>query len=196
MCINTSKVCLVKSNFGGLRTPVDRTIFFFSFFKGLHVLGFFDQSYDFSRKSLSKYLMDTIEFSYFIFHLYAKVGHSIRWNALHEDAYKFFLLIDQPPGNNCVLFIELFTNRHVSAIKKNNYSIFIPIVAIWSWGLRNNYFIDGHIEFPYCRLFFDKSNKRSIKLETAVKWSKSNLNMMNIYEESTINSLTENAKIF
>ena len=36
-------------------------------------------------------------------------------------------------------------------------------------------------------LFFDKSNKRSIKLETAVTWSKSNLNMMNIYEESTIN---------
>jgi hypothetical protein len=47
--------------------------------------------------------------------------------------------------------------------------------------------IDGHIEFPYSRLFFDKSNKRSIKLETAVTWSKSNLNMMNIYEESTIN---------
>ena len=47
--------------------------------------------------------------------------------------------------------------------------------------------IDGHIEFPYYRLFFDKSNKRSIKLETAVPWSKSNLNMMNIYEESTLN---------
>jgi hypothetical protein len=47
--------------------------------------------------------------------------------------------------------------------------------------------IDGHIGFPYCRLFFDKSNERSIKLETAVTWSKSNLNMMNIYEESTIN---------
>ena len=36
MRINTSKVCLVKSSFGGLRTPVDRAIFFifFSFFKG------------------------------------------------------------------------------------------------------------------------------------------------------------------
>jgi hypothetical protein len=31
--------------------------------KGLHVLGFFDQSYDFSRKSLSKYLMDMIDFN-------------------------------------------------------------------------------------------------------------------------------------
>jgi len=32
--------------------------------------------------------------------------------------------------------------------------------------------IDGHIEFPYCMLLFDKSNNiydnRSIKLETAV----------------------------
>jgi hypothetical protein len=27
---------------------------------------------------------------------------------------------------------------------------------------------DGHIEFPYNRLFLDKSNKRSITLETAV----------------------------
>jgi hypothetical protein len=52
------------------------------------------------------------------------------------------------------------------------------------WILR---IIDGHIEFPYYMLFFDKSNKRSIKLETAVTWSKSNLNMMNIYEESTLN---------
>jgi hypothetical protein len=28
--------------------------------------------------------------------------------------------------------------------------------------------IDGHIELPYCMLFFDKSNKRSINLETTV----------------------------
>jgi hypothetical protein len=37
--------------------------------------------------------------------------------------HKFF--IDQHLGNNCVLFIELFTNRHVSAIKKNNQSVFL-----------------------------------------------------------------------
>jgi hypothetical protein len=60
MRLNTSKVCLVKSSFGGLPTPF---LFHFSFFKGLHVLGFFDQSYDFSRKSLSKYLMDMIDFN-------------------------------------------------------------------------------------------------------------------------------------
>ena len=61
--------------------------------------------------------------------------------------HKFFLYIDQHPGNNCVLFIELFTNRHVSAIKKNNYSIFIPIVAIWLWGLRNNYLFYNLLQF-------------------------------------------------
>jgi Holliday junction resolvase len=37
--------------------------------------------------------------------------------------HKFF--IDQHPGNNCVLFIELFTNRHMSAIKNNNQSVFV-----------------------------------------------------------------------
>jgi hypothetical protein len=30
----------------------------------------------------------------------------------------FFLYIDQHPGNNWFLFIELFTNRHMSAIKQ------------------------------------------------------------------------------
>jgi hypothetical protein len=47
--------------------------------------------------------------------------------------------------------------------------------------------IDGHIEIPYCMLLFDKSNKQSIKLQTVVTWIKSNLNIMNIYQESTIN---------
>ena len=37
--------------------------------------------------------------------------------------HKFF--IDQHPGNNCILFIELFTNGHTSAIKKNNQSVFL-----------------------------------------------------------------------
>jgi hypothetical protein len=43
------------------------------------------------------------------------------------------------------------------------------------------------LNFRTIGYFFDKSNKRSIKLKTAVTWSKSNLNMMNIYEESTLN---------
>jgi hypothetical protein len=35
----------------------------------------------------------------------------------------------------------------VSAIKKNNYSIFIPIVAIWLWGLRNSYLFYNLLQF-------------------------------------------------
>ena len=60
--------------------------------------------------------------------------------------------------------------------------------------------VDVHIEFPYCMLLFDKSNKQSTKLETAVMWSKSILNMMNIYEEMyhqfmDMNNTSENFKI-
>ena len=55
MRINTSKVRLVKCSFGGLRTPVDRTIFF--------LVSSLTKIYYISRKSLSKYLMDTIDFN-------------------------------------------------------------------------------------------------------------------------------------
>ena len=101
------------------------------------------------------------QFSYFIFHLYAKVGHSIRWNALQRKHISFlyiYIYIDQHPGNNCVLFIELFTNRQVSAIKKNNYSNFIPIVAIWLWGLRNNYLFYNLFQFLKFVLYWFPTN--------------------------------------
>jgi hypothetical protein len=81
MRINTSKVCLVKSSFGGLRTPF---LFYFSFFKGLHVLGFFDQSYDFSRKSLSKYLMDTIDFNKHDIDIFINLARIVRYGR-HRD---------------------------------------------------------------------------------------------------------------
>ena len=42
---------------------------------------------------------------------------AIQYVEMHcTRTHKFF--INLHPGNNCVLFIELFTNRHVSAIKK------------------------------------------------------------------------------
>ena len=56
------KVRLVKSSFGGLRNPVDRTILFLflvsskDVYTRPYVLGFFNQGYDFSRKSLFKIL--------------------------------------------------------------------------------------------------------------------------------------------
>ena len=42
----------------------------------------------------------------------------------------------------------------MSAIKKNNYSIFIPIVAIWLWGLRNNYLFDNLLQLLTFVLFW------------------------------------------
>ena len=73
-----------------------------------------------------------------------------------RGAYKFFLYIDQHPGNNCVLFIELFTNRQSDTCLqlKNNHSIFIPIVAIWLWGLRNNYLFNNLLQFLTCVLYW------------------------------------------
>jgi hypothetical protein len=39
--------------------------------------------------------------------------------SFHRNDNKYYIVyIDQHPGNNCVLFIGLFKNRHVSAIKK------------------------------------------------------------------------------
>jgi len=62
MRIHTSKVRLVKSSFGGLRSPFDGAIFIFyvssRIYKSLVSL---TKIYNFSRKSLSKYLMDTID---------------------------------------------------------------------------------------------------------------------------------------
>jgi hypothetical protein len=54
-------------------------LFYFSFFKGLHVLGFFDQSYDFSRKSLSKYLMDTIDFNKHDINIFINLAKIVRY---------------------------------------------------------------------------------------------------------------------
>ena len=80
MRIKTSKVCLVKSSFGGLRTPVDRAIFFFLVSsKGTHILGFFNQSYDFSRKSISKYLMDTIDFNKHDIDIFINLAKIVRY---------------------------------------------------------------------------------------------------------------------
>ena len=72
MRINTSKVCLVKSSFGGLQNPVYCAIFKF-------FLGFFNQSYDFSRKSLSKYLMDTIDFNKHDIDIFINLAKIVRY---------------------------------------------------------------------------------------------------------------------
>ena len=47
---------------------------FFSFF------GFFNQSYDFSRKSLSEYLMDTIDFNEHDINIFINLAKIVRYN--------------------------------------------------------------------------------------------------------------------
>jgi hypothetical protein len=66
--------------------------------------------------------------------------------------HKFF--IDQHPGNNCVLFIELFTNRHLSAIKKNDQSVFLFQLLQFDYeDLRNNYLFYNLLPFLTFALF-------------------------------------------
>ena len=61
-------------------------LFFFSFFKGLHVLGFFDQSYDFSRKSLSKYLMDTIDVNKHDIDIFINLAKIVRYGRHWDES--------------------------------------------------------------------------------------------------------------
>ena len=79
MRINTSKVCLVKVASVDCELLLIVPFIFFSFFKGLHVLGFFDQSYDFSRKSLSKYLMDTTDFNKHDIDIFINLAKIVRY---------------------------------------------------------------------------------------------------------------------
>ena len=66
--------------------------------------------------------------------------------------HKFF--INQHPGNNCVLFIELFTNRHLSAIKKNDQSVFLFQLLQFDYeDLRNNYLFYNLLPFLTFVLF-------------------------------------------
>ena len=77
MRINTSKVRLL--------TPVDRAIFFNFFlvsskdYTSLTWFLFFDQSYDFSRKSLSKYLKDTIDFNKHDIDIFINLAKIVRY---------------------------------------------------------------------------------------------------------------------
>jgi hypothetical protein len=130
--------------------------------------------------------------------------HSFCWKYQYNEykAYSKYLptfidLYSFIPGSGCVdmgpnvLLCSMAYNAVKTVLLKRTYMlchVYVQLTIINNKTMTFNFrIIDGHIEFPYCRLFFDKSNKRAIKLETVVTWSKSNLNMMNIYEESTIN---------
>ena len=87
MRINTSKVCLVKCNFGGLRTPVDRAIFFLV-------------------SSLTKYLMDTIDFNKHDIDIFINLAKIVRYGrhetnrTMNDDYYKLYILTTTFPMRN------------------------------------------------------------------------------------------------
>ena len=82
MRINISKVCLVKCSFGGLRTPVDHAIFF-------RVSSLTIEVYYFSRKSLSKYLMDTIDFNKHDINIFINLVKIVRYDRHCRDESLF-----------------------------------------------------------------------------------------------------------
>ena len=60
----------------------------------------------------------------------------------------------------------------MSAIKKNYYSILIPIDAIWLWGLRNNYLFYNLLQFLKFVLYWfpTKSKESRKKLDHWANW--------------------------
>jgi hypothetical protein len=95
MRINTSKVRLVKSSLVDCELLlIAPYLFFVSFFKGLHALGFFDQSYDFSRKSLSKYFMDTIDFNKHDIDIFINLTKIVRYGRHWDDTILLTIYFD------------------------------------------------------------------------------------------------------
>ena len=60
--------------------------------------------------------------------------------------------------------IDKIVTKHQNDLNFSRSQIQIQEIAITCYYR----IIDGHTEFPHCMLLFDKSNKRSTQLETAV----------------------------
>jgi hypothetical protein len=97
MRINTSKFRLVKLKVASvdcellLIAPLLFLVSYFLFLVSskacIHVLGFFNQSYDFSRKSLSKYLMDMIDFNKHDIDIFLNLAIVETNRAMNDDYY-------------------------------------------------------------------------------------------------------------
>jgi hypothetical protein len=90
MRINTSIVRLVKSSF------VDCELLLIAPFLGFFLFSFFNQSYDFSRKSLSKYLMDTIDFNKLDIDIFINLAKIVRYGRHWDEscnAWRLLLII-------------------------------------------------------------------------------------------------------
>ena len=72
----------------------------------------------------------------------------------HIDIYK---------TNESKLIAKIVTSRQ-NELNFGRSQIQTPEIAITFYYR----IVDGHTEFPHCILLFDKSNKRSTQLETAV----------------------------
>ena len=55
----------------------------------IHVFGFFNQSYDFSRKSLSKYLMNTIDFNKHDIDIFINLAKIVRYGRHCDEWHNF-----------------------------------------------------------------------------------------------------------
>jgi hypothetical protein len=74
--------------------------------------------------------------------------------------------------------------------KQQNYLYFSRRKTLRKSTIHVNYWaVDRSNTFPCYKQLFEKSEEHSIQLENAVTWSKSNLNVINIYEEKYIKCL-------
>ena len=97
MRINTSKFRLVKLKVASvdcellLIAPLLFLVSYFLFSVSskacIYVLGFFNQSYDFSRKSLPKYLMDMIDFNKHDIDIFLNLAIVETNRAMNDDYY-------------------------------------------------------------------------------------------------------------
>ena len=120
-------------------------LFYFSFFKGLHVLGFFDQSYDFLRKSLSKYLMDTIDFSKHDIDIFINLAKIVRYGRHWDESCNEWrlLLIIYFDGNfpntycgilsTCHNYLKLLSLIEFFVQTRSDYAIKTKILLSVDW---------------------------------------------------------------
>ena len=67
----------------------------------IQILGFFNQSYDFSRKSLSKYLMDTIDFNNHDIDIFINLAKIVRYGRHWDESCNLYILTAIFPMRNC-----------------------------------------------------------------------------------------------
>ena len=124
----------------------------FYFFLVWHVLGFFNQSYDFSRNSLSKYLMDTIDFNKHDIDIFINLAKIVRYGRHWDESCNEWrlLLIIYFDGNFPNAKLRPYDNyKNMSTLNtycgilstchnyKKNYYRWLNSLSRWDQRLRN-----------------------------------------------------------